>query len=50
MNPKATIDSILDAEVSAGSIAVKPLTLARWALLEKVGSPIAFGSAEMKEG
>ena len=38
-NPKAAIDTILEASKKLGAEEIKPLTLGRYALLELVGSP-----------
>ena len=38
-NPKAAIDTILEAGKKLGAEEIKPLTLGRYALLELVGSP-----------
>lgn len=38
-NPKAAIDTILEADKKLGTVEIKPLTLGRYALLELVGSP-----------
>lgn len=39
-NPKAAIDALLESAVQAGQLTVYPLTVARYALLELVESPI----------
>ena len=39
-NPEKAIDAILDDEQNIGGIVVKPLTIARYALLERMNSPI----------
>lgn len=46
-NPKAAIDALLESTVEAGALKVHPLTVARYALLELVGSPLV---AEAKQG
>ena len=39
-NPKAAIDALLESTVEAGKLKVYPLTVARYALLELVDSPL----------
>lgn len=39
-NPKATIDALLESTVRAGTLTVHPLTVARYALLELIESPL----------
>ena len=39
-NPKAAIDALLESTVEAGALKVHPLTVARYALLELVESPL----------
>lgn len=39
-NPKAAIDALLESAVQAGQLTVYPLTVARYGLLELVGSPL----------
>ena len=39
-NPKAAIDALLESTVRAGALTVFPLTVARYALLELVESPL----------
>lgn len=39
-NPKAAIDALLESTVEAGKLKVYPLTVARYALLELVESPL----------
>lgn len=46
-NPEKALDAILDGERKAGGLTVKPLTLARYALLEKIKSPILTGEGDM---
>lgn len=45
-NPKAAIDALLESTVKAGSLEVHPLTVARYALLELVDSPIVVPKEE----
>lgn len=39
-NPKAAIDALLESTVNAGALKVYPLTVARYALLELIESPL----------
>lgn len=39
-NPKAAIDALLESAVQAGQLTVYPLTVARYALLELIESPL----------
>ena len=39
-NPKAAIDALLESAVQAGQLTVYPLTVARYAFLELIGSPL----------
>lgn len=39
-NPKAAIDALLESTVQAGALTVHPLTVARYALLELIESPL----------
>lgn len=39
-NPKAAIDALLESTVEAGALKVYPLTVARYALLELIDSPL----------
>lgn len=39
-NPKAAIDALLESTVQAGALKVYPLTVARYALLELIESPL----------
>lgn len=39
-NPKAAIDALLESAVQAGRLTVYPLTVARYALLELIDSPL----------
>lgn len=39
-NPKAAIDALLESAVQAGKLTVYPLTVARYALLELIDSPL----------
>lgn len=39
-NPKAAIDALLESTVEAGALKVHPLTVARYALLELIESPL----------
>lgn len=39
-NPKAAIDALLESTVEAGALTVYPLTVARYALLELIESPL----------
>ena len=41
-NPKAAIDALLESTVQAGALTVHPLTVARYALLELVESPLVL--------
>lgn len=45
-NPKAAIDALLESTVKAGSLEVHPLTVARYALLELVQSPVVVGKGD----
>lgn len=42
-NPKAAIDALLESTVEAGKLKVYPLTVARYALLELIDSPLVIG-------
>lgn len=42
-NPRAAIDALLESTVEAGALKVYPLTVARYALLELVESPLVVG-------
>lgn len=39
-NPKAAIDALLESAVQAGRLTVYPLTVARYAMLELIDSPL----------
>ena len=39
-NPKAAIDALLESTVEAGALKVHPLTVARYAMLELIESPL----------
>lgn len=41
-NPKAAIDALLESTVNAGALKVYPLTVARYALLELIESPLVI--------
>lgn len=41
-NPKAAIDALLESTVNAGTLKVYPLTVARYALLELIESPLVL--------
>lgn len=41
-NPKAAIDALLESTVRAGALTVHPLTVARYALLEVIDSPLVL--------
>ncbi len=41
-NPKAAIDALLESTVQAGALKVYPLTVARYALLELIESPLVL--------
>lgn len=41
-NPKAAIDALLESTVNAGALKVYPLTVARYALLELIESPLVL--------
>lgn len=41
-NPKAAIDALLESTVEAGALKVYPLTVARYALLELIESPLVL--------
>ena len=43
-NPKLALDGILETDSNKSQ--VKPLTIARYALLELIGSPLVFGTKE----
>ena len=45
-NPKAAIDALLESTVEAGTLKVHPLTVARYALLELVESPLVVLTGE----
>lgn len=45
-NPKAALDSVLEAEKEAGGLKIWPLTLGRYALLELVESPFVCKDAK----
>ncbi len=43
MNPEKAVDAILAGPVKAGPYTVYPMTMARYAMLEKTGSPLLTG-------
>lgn len=47
-NPKATIDAILESEKQIGGLTVYPLSVARYALLEKYKSPFLTGEDDIQ--
>jgi len=47
-NPKAAIDALLESAVQAGRLTVYPLTVARYALLELIESPLVVVNLETK--
>ena len=47
-NPKAAIDALLESAVQAGRLTVYPLTVARYALLELIESPLVVVNPETK--
>lgn len=47
MNPEKAVDAILEGDRAAGLLTVRPLTIARYALLEKIKSPILTGEGDM---
>lgn len=42
-DPKTAIDALLSTETTVGSLTIHPITLARYALLELVESPLVGG-------
>lgn len=47
-NPKAAVDALLESAVQAGRLTVYPLTVARYALLELIESPLVVVNLETK--
>lgn len=47
-NPKAAIDALLESAVQAGRLTVYPLTVARYALLELIDSPLVCVDKDSK--
>ena len=47
-NPKAAIDALLESAVQAGQLTVYPLTVARYALLELIESPLVVVDTSRK--
>lgn len=47
-NPKAAIDALLESAVQAGRLTVYPLTVARYALLELIESPLVVVDLDAK--
>lgn len=47
MNPEKAVDAILEGEVQTETDVVFPLTIARYAYLEKIGSPLLTGKPDI---
>lgn len=47
MNPEKAVDAILDGERQISGCTVYPLSIARYALLEKTGSPLLTGEEDI---
>ncbi len=42
-NPRKAIDALTPSTISADGVALAPMTLGMWAVLEKIGSPLLTG-------